>query len=593
MKRLLTLWALCASLMVAQAKDYQLASPDGQLTLSVRTGERLTYSVARGGVVLLEPSAIGLHLADGTVWGAGTRFSKAVRRSVNTSCEAPFFKRSTVKDHYNELCLKAKGFELQFRAYDDGVAWRFVPAKPVTVKAEEAVFAFAKDWKAYIPYVNQHTETLESQFFSSQEAQYTHAAISDWNKERMAFPPVTVEADGGVKICITESDLLDYPGLYLYNGDGDRTLEGRFARVPARYAQEDGKTFQRLITARKDVLAENTRELPWRTIIVVPEAKDLAQSDFVWRLASPNALGDLSWLKPGKVAWDWWNGWNLYGVDFEAGINTQTYKYYIDFETIYRNAEEHKLELNMMNSLIGSKNIETDFENLVKKYPEVLKCIPTLLAVRQYEIIVLDSDGNKFEYNFKEMNYDVAQYKVFMKETGLFDLIQNHLVNNLYDYVLGVESGLNSNARKNRGGHLMEDVVERFIQKAGFKKNETYFKEMYLQDIEEKWKLDMSFISNQNQSTKRFDFVVKTDKCIYGIETNFYAAGGSKLNETARSYKMIAEEAEKVVGFEFVWFTDGMGWISARNNLKETFDKMDNIYNIADMKNGVMKEIFK
>ena len=228
------------------------------------------------------------------------------------------------------------------------------------------------------------------------------------------------------------------------------------------------------------------------------------------------------------------------------------YKYYIDFETIYRNAEEHKLELNMMNSLIGSKNIETDFENLVKKYPEVLKCIPTLLAVRQYEIIVLDSDGNKFEYNFKEMNYDVAQYKVFMKETGLFDLIQNHLVNNLYDYVLGVESGLNSNARKNRGGHLMEDVVERFIQKVGFKKNETYFKEMYLQDIEEKWKLDMSFISNQNQATKRFDFVVKTDKCIYGIETNFYAAGGSKLNETARSYKMIALEARNINNFKFV-----------------------------------------
>ena len=191
------------------------------------------------------------------------------------------------------------------------------------------------------------------------------------------------------------------------------------------------------------------------------------------------------------------------------------------------------------------------------------------------------------------MNYSVEQYKIFMRETGLFDLIQNHIVNNLYDYVLGVESGLNSNARKNRGGHLMEDIVERFIQKAGFKKNETYFKEMYLQDIEEKWKLDMSFISNKNQATKRFDFVVKTDNCIYGIETNFYALGGSKLNETARSYKMIAEESEKVMGFAFVWFTDGMGWISARNNLKETFDSMNNIYNIADMKNGIMKEIFK
>ena len=269
------------------------------------------------------------------------------------------------------------------------------------------------------------------------------------------------------------------------------------------------------------------------------------------------------------------------------------YRYYIDFETIYKNAEIYKVELNMMNSLIGSKNIERDFEYLTNKYPEVIKCIPTLLAVRQSEIIILDDEGNKFEYNFRKMNYSVEQYKVFMRETGLFDLLENHLVNNLYDYVLGVECGLNSNARKNRGGHLMEDLVEKFIQKAGFKKGETYFKEMYLQEIENKWKLDMSFISNQNQSTKRFDFVVKTDNCIYGIETNFYASGGSKLNETARSYKMLAEESEKVVGFEFIWFTDGMGWISARNNLKETFDNMDNIYNINDMKNGIIQEIIK
>lgn len=268
------------------------------------------------------------------------------------------------------------------------------------------------------------------------------------------------------------------------------------------------------------------------------------------------------------------------------------YKYYIDFETVYKNAEKFKLELNMLNSLIGSKTIESDFDNLVSKYPEVLKCIPIILAVRQSEIIVLDKDGNKFEYNFKNMNYTIEQYKTFMRETGLFDLIQNHLVNNLYDYVLGVESGLNSNARKNRGGHLMEDLVENFIQKAGFKKNETYFKEMYLQTIEEKWKLDMSFISNQNQATKRFDFVIKTDKCIYGIETNFYAASGSKLNETARSYKMISEEAKKIEGFEFVWFTDGIGWFSAKNNLKETFDVMENLYNINDMKKGIIKEIF-
>ena len=269
------------------------------------------------------------------------------------------------------------------------------------------------------------------------------------------------------------------------------------------------------------------------------------------------------------------------------------YKYYIDFETVYKNAEKLKVELNILNSLIGSKNIESDFENIIAKYPEVLKCIPILLAVRQSEILVLDKDGNKFIYDFNEMNYTLEQYKIFMRETGLFDLIQNHLVNNLYDYVLGVESGLNSNARKNRGGHLMEDLVENFIQKAGFKKNETYFKEMYLQQIEDKWKLDMSFISNKDQATKRFDFVIKTDNCIYGIETNFYAAGGSKLNETARSYKMIAEEAKQVEGFEFVWITDGMGWISAKNNLKETFDIMKNLYNINDLKNGIIKDILK
>ena len=284
--------------------------------------------------------------------------------------------------------------------------------------------------------------------------------------------------------------------------------------------------------------------------------------------------------------------------NFEEWLLTFTdsianYKYYIDFKTIYRNAETYKIELNMLNSLIGSEDIENDFEKLIDKYPEILKCIPILLAVRQYEIIVLDDNGNKFGYNFKKMNYDAKQYKVFMRETGLLELLEKHLVNSLYDYVLGVETGLNSNARKNRGGHLMEDFVERFIQKAGFKKNETYFKEMYLQDIERKWNLDMTSISNKNTSTKRFDFVVKTDRCVYGIETNFYASGGSKLNETARSYKMIAEESRNITGFKFAWFTDGIGWMSAKNNLRETFEAMDNIYNINDMKNGVMTEIFK
>ena len=268
------------------------------------------------------------------------------------------------------------------------------------------------------------------------------------------------------------------------------------------------------------------------------------------------------------------------------------YGYYINFEKVHRNVDNIKVELNILNSLISSKNIEQDFENLVNKYPEVLKCIPLLLAVRANEIYAIDSEG-EFTYNFKKPNLSVEQYKVFMRKTGLFDLIENHIVNNLVDYATGVETGLDSNGRKNRGGHLMEDLVESFIKKAGFVKDKTYFKEMYIHQITAKWSIDLSAISNQGKMEKRFDFVVKTPTMIYGIETNFYGGGGSKLNETARSYKTLALETDTINGFTFVWFTDGKGWTSARNNLEETFDVMQHIYNIKDLENGVISEVFK
>lgn len=268
------------------------------------------------------------------------------------------------------------------------------------------------------------------------------------------------------------------------------------------------------------------------------------------------------------------------------------YGYYINFEKVHRNVDNIKVELNILNSLIGSKNIEQDFENLVNKYPEVLKCIPLLLAVRANEIYAIDSEG-EFTYNFKKPNLSVEQYKVFMRKTGLFDLIENHIVNNLVDYATGVETGLDSNGRKNRGGHLMEDLVESFIKKASFVKDKTYFKEMYIHQITAKWGIDLSAISNQGKMEKRFDFVVKTPNMIYGIETNFYRSGGSKLNETACSYKTLAWETEEIDGFTFVWFTDGKGWTSARNNLEETFDVMQHIYNIKDLEDGVISEVFK
>lgn len=274
------------------------------------------------------------------------------------------------------------------------------------------------------------------------------------------------------------------------------------------------------------------------------------------------------------------------------------YGYYIDFEKVHRNVDNIKVELNILNSLIGSKNIEADFENLMRKYPEVLKCVPLLLAVRANEIYCQDENGGHlFQFDFgkyppnSHAHYD--RYKYFMRETGLFDLLENHIMTNLVDYVTGIETGLDSNGRKNRGGHLMEDLVESFIQKAGFIKGVNYFKEMYIHQITDKWNIDLSVISNQGKMEKRFDFVVKTPNMVYGIETNFYGSGGSKLNETARSYKTLAWETEGIDGFTFVWLTDGKGWASARNNLEETFDVMQHIYNIKDLEDGVISEVFK
>ena len=281
--------------------------------------------------------------------------------------------------------------------------------------------------------------------------------------------------------------------------------------------------------------------------------------------------------------------------DFEEWLSKMRksingYSYYVDFNKVYANVDEIKVELNILNSLIGSRNIEKECEELLKKYPNVMKAIPILLAVRENEIYAQDEEG-AFLYNFLNVDFKKCsskQYITFMRKTGLLDLISNHIIGNLYDYATGVETGLDSNGRKNRGGHQMEDLVEKYIKKTGAE----YYKEMYLTDIENKWGANLSAISAEGTTTKRWDFVVKTSKKIYVIETNFYSGGGSKLNETARSYKMIAEEAKQVNGVEFVWITDGGGWKSARRNLKETFETMEHIYNIADMENSVFDKLF-
>lgn len=274
-----------------------------------------------------------------------------------------------------------------------------------------------------------------------------------------------------------------------------------------------------------------------------------------------------------------------------------TYDYYVDFPKVYQNIDSIKVELNILNTLIGNADIEKEFIRLVEKYPEVLKCIPLLLAVRGKEVEITDEKGSLL-YRFDKVATTSAEYADFMRKSGLFGLLQHHLIGNLVDYVTGVETGLDSNGRKNRGGHLMERVVESYLQKAAISKQDdssvkTYYPEMYVSEIQKKWGIDLSAISNQGKTEKRFDFVVKTPNMIYGIETNFYASGGSKLHETARSYKTLALEAANIQGFTFVWFTDGKGWTSARHNLEETFDVLPHLYSIKDMESGIMDSLFK
>lgn len=268
------------------------------------------------------------------------------------------------------------------------------------------------------------------------------------------------------------------------------------------------------------------------------------------------------------------------------------YSYYIDFDKVFRNINTMKHEINILNSLIASKSIEDDFEEIINKYPSTLHCIPILLAIRSDEIYAMDEEGGVgYNFSFKKQNYSINDYKIFMRKTGLFNLLENHLISSLMDYVTGVETGLDSNGRKNRGGQRMENIVENYIQKANFQKDLNYFKEMYINQIENKWGLNLSAISNKGKAEKRFDFVIKTSNQIYLIETNFYQSPGSKLNETARSYKTLAEEVKTIDGVTFIWITDGKGWISARNNLEETFDVLETIYNIYDLKNGILTKL--
>lgn len=268
------------------------------------------------------------------------------------------------------------------------------------------------------------------------------------------------------------------------------------------------------------------------------------------------------------------------------------YNYYTDFEKVKRNIKKINIELNILNSLIGSENIEDDFIEILNDYPKTLRVIPILLAIRYIEVPILDNETIIFD--FKNKNQSGELFCKFMRNSGLFDMLENKYINNLVDYVTGVEVGLDSNARKNRTGKAMEDIVESFVAKTN---HIEYHKEMKKSIINDKYCINLDnliFSENPEKAAeKRFDFVIKTENHLYLIETNFYSGGGSKLNSTAGRFKSIANDIKSIEGVTFIWITDGIGWNSAKNNLKETYGILENLYTLEDLEKGVLNTIVK
>ena len=327
-------------MVAAASKAYEIVSPDATLKAEVKIEEgKIFWSVFKDGNMLLAPSEIAMQLADGSSYDGMVKFRKAVTANVDQMVAAPFYKKSKVRDNFNQLTLQFKTFDLVVRTYDAGAAYRLVSKSkvPFKVKGETAEFAFPQDWKMYVPYVCQNTQTLESQYFNSFENRYEHTSLSEWNRDRLAFLPLMVDASG-YKINIMESALTNYPGMFLYNHDGDEVLETRFAPYPKEIKQGGHNNLQGLVTSREDFIAsyDGGVAFPWRIVSISSQDKDMLDNDLVWLLGEPaDPQIDWSWVKPGKVAWEWWNDWHVTGVDFKAGVNNDTYKYYIDFASKY------------------------------------------------------------------------------------------------------------------------------------------------------------------------------------------------------------------------------------------------------------------
>lgn len=468
MKRVLLFVFISLSAMnIVAQNQFSLKSPDNKIRTNIEISNAgIIYSVSHNGDLMLDKSPISMKLSDGKSFGIKPSLLGSSTRSVNEIIKATIYKKAEIKDNYNELTLKFKNdYSIIFRAYDDGIAYRFISTskKPFEVINEEAKFNFSNDGKAFIPYVKARQSLkatvldslksviptafknvfFEQQFYSSFENLYENINLSQWDKARLAFAPIVVEGANGKKVCITESDLLNYPGMYLYNADGKTSLEGVFAPYPKQITQGGHNMLQGEVQSREPYIAkfDGSTTFPWRVIIISENDKELADNDMVYKLATPTQFTDTSWINPGKVAWEWWNDWNLYGVDFKTGINNETYKYYIDFAS--KNGIEYiildegwsvlkkadlmqvvpEIDLKELIAYANTKNVgiilwagyyalNKDIEGICKHYSE--------MGIKGFKVDFMDRDDQTMVDFHRRTSQIAAKYKMLIDFHGTY-----------------------------------------------------------------------------------------------------------------------------------------------------------------------------
>ena len=449
---------------IKEFKEFEVKSPNGMISVSISVGDKVRYSVRHGKTVIIKGSEISMELEDGTVLGSiGSMESiKSLKtNSVNEVLQTDFYKKKEVENNYNELIINFKGnYKLTFRAYDDGVAYRFSTSfkKQIFVKKENVNYCFDDDYVAYIPYVNARKgdgDFLTQQFFTSFESQYTIDSISKMDAERIAFTPLLICVRDGKKVVIVESDLEDYPGTFFRKGKGN-SLEAVQSTYPKVEEQGGHNMLQMVVKERENYVAKvkGTRDFPWRAMVISENDAELMNSDIVYKLASPSRVDDVSWIRPGKVAWDWWNNWNIWGVDFKAGINNDTYKYYIDFASKYgieyvildegwavnKQADLFQIvpeiDLEELVAYANERNvglvlwagyyaIDRDMEHVCKHYSE--------MGIKGFKVDFMDRDDQEVVDFYYRMAAMAAKYHLFVdfhgayKPTGLSHTYPNVL----------------------------------------------------------------------------------------------------------------------------------------------------------------------